>query len=1093
MDIKIKYLKYCVEQNKTQYIGKLVKLAPDLAPLQAEYHELLFQSTQQDKLKQTMVDLFDGAVQGKLRIAGTLGARLISLFGRTGDVDRILQVVSLFQQYKSSPKNIYITAVSELSKLKEFQEAENLFKTVEQNDVELKNAAIKMYSEWGRMDKAESVLQDIKEPTLITWNILFNGYMDNNQMEEAERIYEMIKPMKKTIHTWNSIIKMYCILKQMDKAQDTVKEMENSGERADQITQNILFGGYIDNNMLDQAQRIYNRFSHLDTTRFCSLAIKMFSKMGNLEQAGVIATRKPDLGSYLALVEGYMEHERFSDAYKLIQKSENAENKRSVYFWGTKLKLLSKMNQMVQLEQSYMDLKNYVKPNSVILSIVLNAYVDNEMFAQAEKFYQSLDKSQITVEMVTIIIKMYCKQHNMEQVEKEIERMKQDGKRPTQVTQLVVLQGYIDNNQFDDARSYMKQMNASVEVWNAQFQIACKEKKLESLTELLQLMIKSGTKPDSVTYALMLNAYTSNDQFVHAQRVYDMIVQSNINQSIELQNSIIRMYCKMNKMEQATDRFEEMKRTRGKVDIIVYVNVLNGYIDNNMLTCADNMYKEIRDIIPIVSIEMYGTFIKLFAKKKDMNTAIKIVEEMRNKNMLSLIAYHQLLKGFIDNNMFNKAIDLYDSMIEHDEYTFMILLNGVDDKKRLLQVQDRLEKSKINKTQYLYASLIKQCYTVNETDTALMYLKQLEKTNISIETFTALISNAHAIGFVQDCITQWQDTDIDITQKCMLIMCYGMVSEFDKALALFDPDSMDERMWLSILFSCYRKGYGQVAVSLFRQMQSKMQPKYRHYAYTILSCSYDSETGPETAYSIYQEAIKHGYTNKYIHGAMIDAYSRGGMLDQAEALIRKISIQDKTYWMTLFGGCKKFHDLERIMRLENELPHLFDDVTFLLVAQNTAAATESSQFERYSEMISAKGLKKTPGISVGVLKTGEVVRLMVDDKTVKPQARKLLVQYLELFKKKYNYSPNFKCVTKRGTKKELENSLLVHSEKLVTATLLLEQGEHKIMVTKNLRMCEDCHEFSKHLSKETKRRIVINDRSMVHEFVDGKCSCNEHY
>jgi pentatricopeptide repeat protein len=1078
VDIKIKYLKYCVEQNKTQHISELVKLAPNLSTLQAEYHELLFQVTQQDKPKQTILDLFDGAVQGKLRIAGTLGAHLISVFGRTGDVDRILQVVSLFQQYDSSPKNIYITAVSELSKLKKFQEAENLFKTVKQNDVELKNSAIKMYSEWGRMDKAESVLQDVKEPTLITWNILFNGYMDNNQMEDAERVYDMIKPMNKTIHTWNSIIKMYCVLKQMDKAQDIVKEMENSGERADQITQTILFSGHIENNMLDQAQRIYNRFSHLDTTRFCSLAIKMFSKMGNLEQAEVMAARKPEVS--LALVEGYMEHERFNDAYNLIQKLENAENKRSVYFWGTKLKLLSKTNQMVELEQSYMDLKNYVTLNAVILSIVLNAYVENQMFEQAEKFYQSLDKSQITVKVVTIIIKMYCKQHNMEQVEKEIERMKQDGKRPTQVTQIVVLQGYIDNNQFDNARSYMKQMNASIEVWNAQFQIACKENKLESLTELLQLMIKSGTKPDSVTYALMLNAYTSKDQYVHAQRVYDMVVQSNIKQSIELQNSVVRMYCKMNKMEQATDKLEEIKRTR-KVDIIVHLNVLNGYIDNNMLSYADNMYKEVCAVFPIVSIEMYGTFIKLFAKKKDMNTALEIAEEMRTKNMLSLVAYHQLLKGFIDNNMFNKAIDLYDSMIEHDEYTFTILLNGVQDKKHLLQVYDRLEKSKINKTQYLYASLIKQCYTVNKIDTALMYLNQLEKINIPIETFTLLISHAHAISFIQDCITQWQDTDIDITQKCMLIMCYGMVSEFDKALALFDPESMDERMWLSILFSCYRKGYGQVAVSLLRQMQGKMQPKYRHYAYTILSCCYDSETGPETAYSIYQDAINQGYTNKYVHGAMIDAYSRGGMLDQAEALIRKISIQDKTYWMTLFGGCKKFHDLERIKRLEKELPHLFDDIAFLLVAQSTAAVTGSSQVERYREMISTKELKKRPGMSIGILKTGEVVRLMVDDETVKPQAQKLLVQYFKLFKKKYNYA-NYTT--------ERTNSFLFHSERLVIATLLLEPGEHKIIITNTLKICEDCHFFLQYISKEIKRQLIVSDTGIVHKFTNGVCSCN---
>jgi anti-sigma factor ChrR (cupin superfamily) len=67
-----------------------------------------------------------------------------------------------------------------------------------------------------------------------------------------------------------------------------------------------------------------------------------------------------------------------------------------------------------------------------------------------------------------------------------------------------------------------------------------------------------------------------------------------------------------------------------------------------------------------------------------------------------------------------------------------------------------------------------------------------------------------------------------------------------------------------------------------------------------------------------------------------------------------------------------------------------------------------------------------------------------------------------------------------------------HSEKIALAAGLLHSNED-IEITKNLRMCSDCHTAVKLISLHTKRRIAINDTFRGHVFEKGKCDCNDFY
>lgn len=50
-----------------------------------------------------------------------------------------------------------------------------------------------------------------------------------------------------------------------------------------------------------------------------------------------------------------------------------------------------------------------------------------------------------------------------------------------------------------------------------------------------------------------------------------------------------------------------------------------------------------------------------------------------------------------------------------------------------------------------------------------------------------------------------------------------------------------------------------------------------------------------------------------------------------------------------------------------------------------------------------------------------------------------------------------------------------------------------IYVMKNLRVCPDCHEWSKLISLKWERQCIVRDANRLHVFENGKCSCSDFW
>ena len=113
-----------------------------------------------------------------------------------------------------------------------------------------------------------------------------------------------------------------------------------------------------------------------------------------------------------------------------------------------------------------------------------------------------------------------------------------------------------------------------------------------------------------------------------------------------------------------------------------------------------------------------------------------------------------------------------------------------------------------------------------------------------------------------------------------------------------------------------------------------------------------------------------------------------------------------------------------------------------------------------------------------------------------PQAEEVYAMARDMMRRigAEGYVPDTRDVLHDIAEADKETPLLYHSEKLAIAFGLLRTRPGDTMrITKNLRVCRDCHEATKFVSRVFEREIVVRDRNRFHHFKDGTCSCKDYW
>ncbi|CAL8994438.1 unnamed protein product [Prunus brigantina] len=386
----------------------------------------------------------------------------------------------------------------------------------------------------------------------------------------------------------------------------------------------------------------------------------------------------------------------------------------------------------------------------------------------------------------------------------------------------------------------------------------------------------------------------------------------------------------------------------------------------------------------------------------------------------------------------------------------------------------------------------------------LFHLMQMEGVRVNEVSIVSVLSACSHLGALNQ--GRWAHAYIErnklrmtVTLGTALIDMYAKCGNMNKAMEVFwGMKEKNVYTWSSALGGLAMNGFGEKCLVLFSLMNKEgVHPNEVTFVSVLRGC---------TVVGLVEEGRQHFDSMKKLYGiepqlehygCIVDLYGRAGRLDEALNFINSMPMKPHAgAWGALLNASRMYKNMEigelasrKIVELEAK-----NHGAYVLLSNIYADSKLWDGVSNVRRTMKAKGVRKLPGCSVLEV-DGEVHEFLVGDKS-HPRYDEIEAMLGEISRrlKLAGYVANTNPVLFDIEEEEKEDALCKHSEKVAIAFGLISLKEGvPIRIVKNLRVCWDCHDVTKMISKLFNREIIVRDRNRFHHFQDGECSCKGYW
>ncbi|XP_061352647.1 pentatricopeptide repeat-containing protein At2g15690, mitochondrial-like [Gastrolobium bilobum] len=315
--------------------------------------------------------------------------------------------------------------------------------------------------------------------------------------------------------------------------------------------------------------------------------------------------------------------------------------------------------------------------------------------------------------------------------------------------------------------------------------------------------------------------------------------------------------------------------------------------------------------------------------------------------------------------------------------------------------------------------------------------------------------------------------DIELNNR--LIGMYGKCGSMMDARKLFDE--MPERnisSWHLMISGYTVNGLGDDGLLIFQKMkQAGIPPDGETFALVLAACA--RAEAVEEGFVHFESMKEYGIVPSMEHYfEVINILGNAGQLNEAEEFIEKIPIElGVEVWQALRNFAQIHGDLELEDRAEE-----------LLTCIDPSKAI--------AQKLPTPPRKKQSGINM-LEEKNRVSEYRYSIPYKEEEAHEKL-KGLNGQMREAGYVPDTRYVLHDIDEEEKEKALQYHSERLAIAYGLISTPPRTTLrIIKNLRICGDCHNAIKIMSKIVGRELIVRDNKRFHHFKDGKCSCGDYW
>lgn len=334
-----------------------------------------------------------------------------------------------------------------------------------------------------------------------------------------------------------------------------------------------------------------------------------------------------------------------------------------------------------------------------------------------------------------------------------------------------------------------------------------------------------------------------------------------------------------------------------------------------------------------------------------------------------------------------------------------------------------------------------------------------------------------------------------------LVDMYIRCGSLEKGMCLFQEMANKNCKSYSVAISGLAShGRGEEALCVFEQMiREGLRPDDVVYVGVLSACSHAS---------LVQEGIKYFERMTREHrieptvqhyGCMVDLMGRAGLVNEAHELIKRMPMDpNDVVWRSLLSACKIHQNLElgevaaeRLLKLNTQ-----NAGDYLMLCSIYAQAERWEDVSVGRVRMARVGVDQVAGTSSVVVK-GKVHRFVSNDALHHhPLRREIheMAHQMEWQLRFDGYEADTSQVLMNVGEEEKRERLRGHSQKLAIAFALISTSKGSdVRIVRNVRMCSDCHTYTKMISVIYQRHIIVRDRNVFHHFKDGTCSCKDYW
>eukprot|EP01018_Ginkgo_biloba_P037426 Gb_17091 [translate_table: standard] len=660
---------------------------------------------------------------------------------------------------------------------------------------------------------------------------------------------------------------------------------------------------------------------------------------------------------------------------------------------------------------------------------------------------------------------------------------------------------------------------------------------IESLNQLHAHVLVTALDQNAFVCAKLVNLYANWVSVEKARLIFDKVSKGDV----FLWNVMIREYARNEPCEEALLLYNQMRRAGPNPNNFTFPFVLNACAGLSALEEGKKIHHHIIKYGLETDIYVQAALIHMYTKCGNVGDARQVFDKMSSRDAVS---WNAMIAGYGQNGYANEALSLFHQMlladVKPDSATMVSVLPACAHLGALQQgkwIHDYIRSRRLDSHVSVGNSLVAMYAKCGSIDVAFHLFDKMSRRDIV--SWNAMIAGYAQNGHATEALTlfrQMQLTDVtpnSVTMVSVLLACAhlgvlkqgkwihgyiirsGLESNAFVGTALIDMyakcgsveiarqsfDKILERdvvSWSVMIAGYGMHGHGEDALGLFSQMQQTgMKPDHITFVSVLSACSHAGLV--DEGWHYFDCMIRdYGITPILEHYAcMVDLLGRAGLLDEAQGFIEEMPLEPNASVLgALLGACRIHcniklgeHVAERLFDLKTK-----DTGHYVLLSNIYATAGRWDDVAKVRTMMKDRGLKKIPGCSVIEI-NNKVHTFLVGDRS-HPQSEKIYatLETLAGQMEEAGYVPDMNFVLHDVEEEVKEHMLCSHSEKLAIACGLINTNPGSpIRITKNLRVCGDCHIATKFISKIVRREIIVRDANRFHHFKDGLCSCGDYW